>query len=480
MSSIETIEPKAVFHWFAELSRVPRGSKNEQAVSDFLVAFARERSLEVYQDDALNVIIKKPGTKGYEQSAPVILQGHMDMVCEKTADSPHDFLKDPIKLIVDGDWLHADKTTLGGDDGIAVAYVLALLDADDIPHPPLEILITTDEETGMTGAMNLKPDHLDGKLLFNIDSEEEGVFLVSCAGGANALVSFDIETEPVKNDALSIMIDGFTGGHSGVEIDKQRANSLKVLARVLHALKSEQNINIVSISGGTQHNAIAKEAEVQLTVSDVAAAQKIIAKITEDIQNEYRTTDPDLHIAASPCACEKQTMFTGALTNNLIDFMMMVPNGVQYMSMDIQGLVQTSVNNGILRADEKTACFTISVRSSLKSALDEVLLVIKTCAERTGGTFVKDSEYPAWEYAAESRARDTAVAVYKELTGEEPLINAIHAGLECGLIKKIIPDIDALSFGPNLYDVHTPNEHLSISSAERVWKFLLKLLENLK
>ncbi len=480
MSSVDNIEPKEVFHWFSEISKIPRESHNEQAISDFLVDFARKRSLEVYQDDELNVIIKKPGTKGYEQSAPVILQGHMDMVCEKTADSPHDFLKDPIKLIVDGDLLHADKTTLGGDDGIAVAYTLAILDSDSIPHPPLEILITTCEETGMNGAMGLKPDHLDGKLLFNIDSEDEGIFLVSCAGGANAEATFDIETEPLKNQLLSIKIDGLTGGHSGVEIHKQRANAIKVLGRVLYTVKSEQAMNIVSINGGSKHNAIANHAEVLVAVSDSAAAQKSIEAITTAIKSEYRTTDPELRIAAAAGSSDAKTMFTTALSNNIVDFMMMVPDAVQNMSMDIEGLVQTSLNNGILTQEENAVCFTISIRSSVKSTLDEMVFVLKTCAERTGAHFSKSSEYPAWEYAAESRARETAVSVYKELTGKEPVVSAIHAGLECGLIKKIIPDVDALSFGPDIRNPHTPNEYLSISSAERVWKFLLKLLEALK
>ena len=480
MNTIEQIQPKEVFRWFAEISAVPRGSKNEKAMSDFLVNFAKERSLEVYQDAALNVIIKKPGTAGYEKSPTVILQGHMDMVCEKTADSTHDFLKDPIKLIVEGDMLHADRTTLGGDDGIAVAYALAILDSHTLAHPPLEVLITTNEEVGMDGAQELKADHLQGRILFNVDSEEEGVFLVSCAGGANTHIDFKIETEPLKGSALSIKIDGLLGGHSGMEIIKQRANAIKLLGRVLAAVKAEQPAHIVSITGGSKHNAIAKEAYAVIAVEDAARAQKTVAQLAAALQAEYRVADPSLRIVAEPAAVSGQAMYTSVLSCGIIDFMMMAPDGVQYMSMDIPGLVQTSLNNGILTQEGDTLTFTISVRSSVKSSLDEIVHVLQCCAERAGGRFTKVSEYPAWEYSPQSRARDVAVQTYKELTGKEPVVSAVHAGLECGLIKRTIPDMDAVSFGPNLYDVHTPNEHLSISSAERMWKFIVKLLANMR
>ena len=478
--NIKHIQPKEVFHWFAEISTIPRGSNNEKAISDFLVHFAKARSLEVYQDEALNVIIKKPGTAGYEKAPTVILQGHMDMVCEKTADSKHDFLKDPIKLIVEGDNLHADRTTLGGDDGIAVAYALAILDSNQLAHPPLEVLITTNEEVGMDGARALKAEYLQGRILFNIDSEEEGVFLVSCAGGANTNINFKIETEPLKGQALSIKIDGLLGGHSGMEIIKQRANAIKLLGRVLSAVQAEQTVHIVSISGGSKHNAIAKEAHAIITVEDAARAQTVITQLAAAIKAEYRVADKDIRIAAEAASILPQTMYTGTVSCGIIDFMTMTPNGVQYMSMDIPGLVQTSLNHGIVALDGDILTFTISVRSSVKSELEEIIQTLQLCAQRTGGIFNKVSEYPAWEYSPQSLARDIAVKTYKDLTGNEPIISAIHAGLECGLIKQTIPDIDAVSFGPNLYDVHTPNEHLSISSAERTWKFIVKLLENMR
>lgn len=480
MNPLQNTEPKEVFKWFYEISQVPRGSGNERAISDFLVKFAKDRNLEVHQDKAMNVIIKKPGTAGYEKAPTVIIQGHMDMVCEKDASSNHDFLKDPIKFVVKGEMLYAEKTTLGGDDGIAVAYALTVLDSKDIPHPPLEVLITTEEETGMGGAMALTDEHLQGTRLLNIDSEEEGVFLVSCAGGANIHVFFDIKKETAKGKFLKITVGGLLGGHSGIEINKQRANSIKLLGRILYNIKQNEKINIVEISGGSKHNAIAKDAYAVIAAENTEAVLKIVEKMTADFKNEYRAVDKLLTVTANETQNSSGQMFTKELTLNLIDFMASIPNGVQYMSMEIHGLVQTSLNNGVLEEIDGRIKFTTSVRSSVKSALDEIVDILRIQAERCGAEFKKNSEYPAWEYSPDSPVRDAAVNVYKKLNNKEPLITAIHAGLECGLLKKTLPKVDAISFGPNLYDVHTPNEHMEIASVERVWKFLLAYLAELK
>jgi len=480
MNPLQNTEPKEVFKWFYEISQVPRGSGNERAISNFLVKFAKDRNLEVHQDKAMNVIIKKPGTAGYEKSPTVIIQGHMDMVCEKEASSNHDFLKDPIKFVVKGEMLYADKTTLGGDDGIAVAYALTVLDSKDIPHPPLEVLITTEEETGMGGAMALTDEHLQGTRLLNIDSEEEGVFLVSCAGGANIHVFFDIKKEAAKGKFLKITVGGLLGGHSGIEINKQRANSIKLLGRILYNIKQNEKINIVEISGGSKHNAIAKDAHAVIAAENTEAVLKIVEKMAADFKGEYRAVDKLLTVTANETQNSSGQMFTKELTLNLIDFMASIPNGVQYMSMEIPGLVQTSLNNGVLEELDGKIKFTTSVRSSVKSALDEIVDVLRIQAERCGAEFKKASEYPAWEYSPDSPVRDAAVNVYKKLNNKEPLITAIHAGLECGLLKKTLPKVDAISFGPNLYDVHTPNEHMEIASVERVWKFLLAYLAELK
>ena len=480
MNPLQNTEPKEVFKWFYEISQVPRGSGNERAISDFLVKFAKDRNLEVHQDKAMNVIIKKPGTAGYEKAPTVIIQGHMDMVCEKEASSNHDFLKDPIKFVVKGEMLYAEKTTLGGDDGIAVAYALTVLDSKDIPHPPLEVLITTEEETGMGGAMALTDEHLQGTRLLNIDSEEEGVFLVSCAGGANIHVFFDIKKEAAKGKFLKITVGGLLGGHSGIEINKQRANSIKLLGRILYNIKQNEKINIVEISGGSKHNAIAKDAYAVIAAENTEAVLKIVEKMTADFKNEYRAVDKLLTVTANETQNSSGQMFTKELTLNLIDFMASIPNGVQYMSMEIHGLVQTSLNNGVLEEIDGKIKFTTSVRSSVKSALDEIVDILRIQAERCGAEFKKASEYPAWEYSPDSPVRDAAVNVYKKLNNKESLITAIHAGLECGLLKKTLPKVDAISFGPNLYDVHTPNEHMEIASVERVWKFLLAYLAELK
>ena len=480
MNPLQNTEPKEVFKWFYEISQVPRGSGNERAISDFLVKFAKDRNLEVHQDKAMNVIIKKPGTAGYEKSPTVIIQGHMDMVCEKDASSNHDFLKDPIKFVVKGEMLYADKTTLGGDDGIAVAYALTVLDSKDIPHPPLEVLITTEEETGMGGAMALTDEHLQGTRLLNIDSEEEGVFLVSCAGGANIHVFFDIKKETAKGKFLKITVGGLLGGHSGIEINKQRANSIKLLGRILYNIKQNEKINVVEISGGSKHNAIAKDAYAIIAVENTGAVLKIVEKLASDLKNEYRAVDKLLTVTANETQNPSGQMFTKELSLNLIDFMASIPNGVQYMSMEIPGLVQTSLNNGVLEEIDGKIKLTTSVRSSVKSALDEIVDILRIQAERCGAEFKKVSEYPAWEYSPNSPVRDAAVNVYKKLNNKEPVITAIHAGLECGLLKKTLPNIDAVSFGPNLYDVHTPNEHMDIASVERVWKFLLAYLAELK
>ena len=480
MNPLQNTEPKEVFKWFYEISQVPRGSGNERAISDFLVKFAKDRNLEVHQDKAMNVIIKKPGTAGYEKAPTVIIQGHMDMVCEKDASSNHDFLKDPIKFVVKGEMLYAEKTTLGGDDGIAVAYALTVLDSKDIPHPPLEVLITTEEETGMGGAMALTDEHLQGTRLLNIDSEEEGVFLVSCAGGANIHVFFNIKKETAKGKFLKITVGGLLGGHSGIEINKQRANSIKLLGRILYNIKQNEKINIVEISGGSKHNAIAKDAHAVIAVENTEAVLKIVEKLAADFKGEYRAVDKLLTVTANETQNSSEQMFTKELTLNLIDFMASIPNGVQYMSMEIHGLVQTSLNNGVLEEIDGRIKFTTSVRSSVKSALDEIVDILRIQAERCGAEFKKNSEYPAWEYSPDSPVRDAAVNVYKKLNNKEPLITAIHAGLECGLLKKTLPKVDAISFGPNLYDVHTPNEHMDIASVERVWKFLLAYLAELK
>ncbi|HZJ83153.1 MAG TPA: aminoacyl-histidine dipeptidase [Clostridia bacterium] len=472
------IEPKDVFLWFYQINQIPRCSGNEKAISDYLVEFAKERKLEVYQDELLNVIIKKPATKGYEDSDTVIIQGHMDMVCIKGEDSNHDFTRDPIKMIVEGDILRADNTSLGGDNGIALAYGLAILDSNKLKHPPIELLITSNEETGMDGAYALTDEHLSGKILLNLDSEEEGVFLASCAGGANATSRFELKKEQKEGIGLEIVVSGLKGGHSGMEIIKQRGNAIKILARILHQCKEESDIRLSHIEGGTKHNAIPNEAKASILVHDKLAVENIIKDLAVEIKLEYLVEDSDLDIGVK--GVNIQEVYTEDLSKGLIDYIMMVPDGVQYMSKDIEGLVLTSLNNAIIGEKESFLEIEASLRSSLASSLQEIANRLSIIGQRCGGGVVLGSQYPAWQYEENSRIRDLALKVYERLYSKKAKVTAIHAGLECGLLKEILPDTDMISLGPNMYDVHTEKEHLSISSVNRVWNFLVELLEELK
>jgi dipeptidase D len=480
MNVLNELFPKDVFRYFEELTRIPRTSGNEQQVSDYLVAFAKERGLEVHQDEALNVIIRKAGSEGYEASSPVIIQGHMDMVGEKTSESRHDFLLDPLKLRMEEDFLYATDTTLGGDDGIAIAYGLAILDDSSLKHPPIELLVTTSEETGMDGASALSAEHLSGKTLLNIDSEEEGVFLVSCAGGLTSYVTFTPDYEPASGSILEVSVIGLKGGHSGLEIIRQRANAVKLLGRLLLKLVEETGARTVSVRGGSKHNAIAREAYATIAVEE-SAVQKVkdvLYQMGETFRMEYRVEDPSISLAVIDAEAEE--MMTKTSSDAIIRYMVMVPDGVQRMSSDIEGLVESSLNLGVLEDVEGKTIFTHAVRSSVKSLKEEIAVRISTLGSLTGALVSNTGDYPEWQYEEDSRVRRTAMETYRELFGKDPEISAIHAGLECGLLKKILPDTDMISFGPNLYDVHTPEEHMSISSVERTYTFLKKLLEKLK
>lgn len=476
--NIKNIESKEVFKWFEEISKIPRESGHEKEISDFLVEFAKERNFEVHRDSVNNVIIRKGGTAGYENKNSMIIQGHMDMVCEKTKESKHDFRKDAIELIIEGDILRANGTTLGADDGIAIAMGLALLDSKNIPHPPIEFLATTSEETGMDGALAITGEHLNGKTLINIDSEEEGIFLVSCAGGLNTLTEFEIKRENIKKDfeCLKIEISGLKGGHSGIEIHKQRANAIKILGRLLYAVKKD--ICLAFIEGGAKHNAIAKNSEAIITTKNAEKIKNVLEELSKKIKNEYKTEDAQMQIKIEKIENIKECI-TKEISDNIIDFMNLAPNGVLYISREISGLVQTSANNGILKEKNGKLIFTISIRSSLESSTEEIASIVEIASKKTNAKFEKVNWYPAWEFDKNSKIKDIALSVYKKITGKEAKIEAIHAGLECGILKRVLPEVDMISIGPNLYDVHTPAEHLSISSVDRTWKFLKELIINL-
>jgi dipeptidase D len=478
---LETLKPKVVFHFFEELTKIPRGSGNEKQVSDYLVDFAKQRKFEAFQDKALNVVIRKPGTAGYEHSPTVIIQGHMDMVCEKVKGSKHDFIKDPLVLKVEGDFLRADGTTLGGDDGIAVACGLALLDSKDIPHPPLEMLVTTSEETGMDGAHALKADHLTGKIMLNVDSEEEGVFFVSCAGGVNVVCEFATRWEPAAGGTLHIEVSGMKGGHSGIEIIQQRANGIKLLGRILDAARAAGAFAIVSLSGGAKSNAIPREAQATIAAEGpvLTKIKAMVDRLCGDLKKEFAGTDPDLSVVM--IAGDKAArQLDRASTDQLINLLVVVPNGVQSMSKDLEGLVESSLNLGVLEQSGESIKLIAMIRSCVDSIREDIARRVEILAGLAGAKTTRTGAYPAWQYQADSKIRELCISVYKDVFGSAPQIKAIHAGLECGLLRVTLPQTDMISFGPNLYNVHTAEEHLSIKSVANTWKLLTSVLAKLK
>ena len=483
MSILQNLQPKEVFEYFEAISNIPRGSGNEKQISDYLLNFGKSLGLESIQDEALNVIIKKPGTKGYENAPTVIIQGHMDMVCEKNNGVEHDFEKDPLKLRIVDDYIYATDTTLGADNGIAVAYAMAILASKDIPHPPIEVLITTDEETGMSGAMAINKEHIDGKILINLDNEEEGYLLVSCAGGIRSTATLNIEKQDINDKKLvKISISGLKGGHSGMDIIKERGNSNKILGRVLKELSREINFNIVKLNGGSKNNAIPREAEAVITItsSDENKVIDVIKNYNNIIGNELRTQDSGLKIEASVITDKEEKEFTCESTKKVVDLLYLYPNGINSKSVEIEGLVESSTNLGVLTTKDNIVEFDSAIRSSIPSLKDEIVLRSKTIVELFGGEFTTTADYPGWEYNPDSKIREICQSVHKDMYGKEAKIVAIHAGVECGLFNEKLGNLDMISFGPNLYDVHTPDEHMSISSVRNCYEYLKAILKEIK
>ncbi len=482
MSVLENLEPKSVFGFFEKISSIPHGSHDCERISNYLVDFAKERNLEVHQDSAWNVIIIKEATEGYENAAPVIIQGHMDMVCEKTADSDFDFDNDGLKLMIDGDVITADGTTLGGDDGIAVAIGLALLDADDIAHPRLEVVITSDEEVGLLGAEAIDVSPLKGRKMINIDSEEEGIFTASCAGGVSASALLPVERESVSGQKVRIVIDGLLGGHSGIEINKERASANTLIARVLYELQ-DTDFRVIELAGGQKDNAICKltKAEIVVSADKAGLVKEAVEKMSEIFKHEYRTPDPDVNASAEILEEGEFSALTAESTDRVLTYLMNSPQGVQNMSKDIEGLVETSLNMGALLLEENQMKAVYAVRSSAETRKTFIVNKLTSLVKALGGKIELAGGYPGWEYRAQSALRDTAVSVYRKLYGKDPEIAAIHAGLECGLFAgKMGPELDCISIGPDMTGVHTPDETLSISSTKRVWEFIIEVLKESK
>ncbi len=485
MSMISNLEPTKVFSYFERISKIPRCSGDEQAISDYLVQFAKDRELFVNQDEANNVIIKKPGTKGYENAPIVILQGHMDMVGSKNFDSNHNFETDPIDLLIEGDMLTANGTTLGADDGIAVAYCLAILDSDDIPHPPLEIIITTDEERGLVGAVNADVGPLDGKIFINIDNEDERELLVSCAGGArfNILLPIIWDTyDKALYEGYRVLIKGLKGGHSGADIHLNRANAHKLLGRVLYSLNQKMDCKLITVAGGMQDNAIPREAYAELLIekSDIADFKAECDRLSKEITHEFKTSDSQIKMEVDEITDLKDKAMADATFKALTDLIMILPNGIQTMSADIEGLVESSLSWGVLQQEENRIILSAAVRSSVKSLKGLINEQLKIFANQYGASYAIKGDYPEWEYMRESKLRDICTGVYERVYNHEPIIRALHAGVECGVFAEKIPGIDMISIGPNLYDVHSPDERLSIPSAKKTWDFLLEVLKEIK
>lgn len=489
MSVLQNIEPASVFHHFEEICKIPHGSSDTWRISNYLTGFAVERGLRYIQDALGNVIIFQAGTKGYENSAPVMIQGHMDMVCEKDEGAGLDFSTDGLSLRLDGNVISAEGTTLGGDDGIAVAFALAILDAgEEIPHPPLEVVITVDEEIGMLGAAGLDCSQLRSRRMLNLDSEDEGQLLVSCAGGVTATCHIPVEyAERVSGGAqrLKLTVTGLTGGHSGVEIHKEGANASKLLGRVLYAMRRRFDIRLIDIQGGMKDNAIPREASASFVCeTDEAVVWSAFAEEWNAIlQNEYRATDPNIHLVVSDDNMAGDCM-TDDATARVTAALVGLPNGVMRMSKDIEGLVQTSLNLGIMKTIRNGACgevqLSFSVRSSVGSEKEALVEQMEAVTLTLGGTLTRAGEYPAWEYKQESLLRDIMVDIYTEMFGKKPIVEAIHAGVECGLFAGKIPELDCVSFGPQMDDIHTPSERLYVDSVQRTWEYMLEILKRLK
>ena len=481
MAVLEGLEPKKVFEYFEMLSSVPHGSGNTKQVSDLCVKFAQEHGLRYVQDEYNNVIIWKDASPGCEQAEPLILQGHIDMVCAAEPDCGIDMETEPIRLVVDGDWLRADKTSLGADNGIGVAMALAILDDDTLRHPRLEAVFTTDEETGMYGAVGIDLSMLEGRSLINLDSEEEGLLTVSCAGGVrvDCLLPADWEKTPEGFRFYEVVIDGLKGGHSGAEIDKGRASAVQLVGRLLYEAEKETGLRVASITGGTFANVIPLYCRAVAAVPGNKAERfEELCKTGEKLfRTEYATADPGLSMHVAPTEPENR-VFSAERNKSLLNLLILAPYGVQAMSMDIPGLVQTSLNLGVIKTEEAGIKLYFLLRSALKSQKEMLVKQLHALCAVFGVGFSTHDDYPGWAFRKESHLRDAVSDACEKVLGRKPGITATHGGLECGLFMEKRPDFDCVSLGPELHEVHSVRERLSISSTERVYRVLRLFIEN--
>ena len=473
------LEPANVFGYFEKICSIPHGSGNTKAISDYLASFAMEHGIRYRQDELNNVIMFQEGTCGMEDHAPVILQGHMDMVCEKDENCPINMETDGLDVAHDGEYVFAKGTTLGGDDGIAVAFALALLADKSIPHPPLEVVITVDEETGMEGATGVDLSELKGRTLINIDSEEEGIFTVSCAGGARGTITLPVTRRAVYGPCVRLTVQGLQGGHSGVEIHKNRANATKVMGELLSRIQKLMPLCLTKLSGGSKDNAIPRSCTVTLVAmgSYIERINDVSSQLEQEIRENY--DEPEVRIYGDDVDAFGGNALPTDLTAKVIGLLCSAPNGVQAWSKDIAGLVQTSLNLGVAKLEKEELRLTFAVRSSVNQEKRELLDQLAKLAEFNEAEYSEMGDYPAWEYKKDSDLRDTMVRVYRDMFAKEPEVVAIHAGLECGILSDKLPGLDCVSIGPEMHDIHTSRERLGIASTQRTWNFLLEVLKNL-
>lgn len=489
MRVLEGLQPERVMYYFEEIAKIPHGSRHTQAISEWLAGFAKDHGLKYTRDSLGNVVIRKAASKDCETAPGVILQGHMDMVCEKDATSDLDMEKEGLRLVVtsEGDEriISAEGTTLGGDDGIAVAYMLAILESDTILHPELECVFTVDEEIGMLGAAGMDMSQLQGRSLLNIDSEDEGHLLAGCAGGCIVTIALPVEREDFPEGMpMKLTVEGLLGGHSGIEIDKGRANACILLGRILqdlYARYSDRDIRVSKVQGGTKDNAIPRQAEAHLLIKP-DMAEKVRGFLKEEekvIRSEYKDRDPDIRLQFSEEPKKGAGCFTQASGKNVIRLLRLVPNGIQKMSFVTPGLVETSLNLGILTTSGDTVSASSLVRSNVNSEKCEVVSRMEALADALGGSLTREGDYPAWEYRQESHLREVMCACYREQYGEDMVVETVHAGVECGLFADGVEGMDAVSFGPDLVDIHTPKERMYVASVDRTWRLILSVLKTL-
>ncbi len=485
MNNIEHAKTKEILKCFEEISKIPRCSKNEDQIAQWMMDWAKENNFEAKMDKVKNICIKVPASPGYEDAPLTVIQGHMDMVCEKTPDSTHDFCKDPIKFVYDGEWLTADKTTLGADNGIAMAMGMVMALDKENPHPPMELLFTVDEETGLTGANALEPGFIDGKILINVDSEDEGVFTVGCAGGINTHVTLPIETEatPAGYKAFKVKAGGMKGGHSGIDIGLGKANAIRILARALFEIRKETiDLRIADIKGGSAHNAIPRDAEANVFIpeGDVPRTKEIIEEYCNVFNSEFVATDPDLFVALEENSASYDEVLTEAKTEKVIEFFLVIPHGVEAMSPDIEGLVETSNNFANVKIEDCAVKVLTSQRSSVVSKLQALTARIESVGKLVGGEGYSTGGYPPWQPNMESPLLARSLKLYEEMFGKKPIVEVIHAGLECGIIGDKNPGMDMISIGPDLKFPHCPDEKIHIGAIGKVWDFMAALLKDLK